>query len=112
MAEQSSKDRLESYKRLAKIAEEKQAAYDKVAANKGKVNESAKKAAEDVVNKAKTELDTLFNDLKGKYSKGGIGKGAATAIAAGVGLVGAMIGMNQANKANKAAEEAATQIIA
>lgn len=102
----------ESYKRLAKIAEEKQAAYEKVAANKGKVNESAKKAAEDVVNKAKTELDTLFNDLKGKYSKGGIGKGAATAIAAGVGLVGAMIGMNQANKANKAAEEAATQIIA
>ena len=102
----------DSYKKLAKIVEEKQAAYDKVAANKGKVNESAKKAAEDVVNKAKTELDTLFNDLKGKYSKGGIGKGAAAAIAAGVGLVGAMIGMNQANKANKAAEEAATQIIA
>ena len=102
----------QSYKDLAKLVEEKQAAYDKVAANKGKVNESAKKAAEDVVNKAKTELDTLFNDLKGKYSKGGIGKGAATAIAAGAGLVGAMIGMNQANKANKAAEEAATQIIA
>ena len=102
----------DSYKKLAKIVEEKQAAYDKVAANKGKVNEGAKKAAEDVVNKARTELDTLFNDLKGKYSKGGIGKGAATAIAAGVGLVGAMIGMNQANKANKAAEEAATQIIA
>ena len=102
----------DSYKKLAKIVEEKQAAYDKVAANKGKVNESAKKAAEDVVNKAKTELDTLFNDLKGKYSKGGISKGAAAAIAAGVGLVGAMIGMNQANKANKAAEEAATQIIA
>ncbi len=102
----------QSYKDLAKIVEEKQAAYDKAAANKGKINESAKKAAEDVVSKARTELDTLFNDLKGKYSKGGIGKGAATAIAAGVGLVGAMIGMNQANKANKAAEEAAAQIIA
>lgn len=102
----------ESYKKLAKLVEEKQAAYDKVAANKGKVNESAKKAAEDVVNKAKTELDTLFNDLKGKYSKGGIGKGAAAAIAAGVGLVGGLIGMNMANKANKAAEEAEKQIIA
>lgn len=102
----------ESYKKLAKLVEEKQAAYDKVAANKGKVNESAKKAAEDVVNKAKTELDTLFNDLKGKYSKGGIGKGVTATIAAGVGLVGGLIGMNMANKANKAAEEAEKQIIA
>ena len=100
----------ESYKRLAKIAEEKQAAYEKVAVNKGKVNEGAKKAAEDAVNKAKTDLDALVKDLNGKVK--GMSGGAKAAVIGGLAVVGGLLGMSMANSKNKAAEEAEKQIIA
>lgn len=100
----------ESYKRLAKIAEEKQAAYEKVAANKGKINEGAKKAAEDAVNKAKSDLDALVKDLNGKVK--GMSGGAKAAVIGGLAVVGGLLGMSMANSKNKAAEEAEKQIIA
>ena len=100
----------ESYKKLAKIVEDKQAIYDKVAAEKGKVNETAKKTAQDAVEKAKSELDNLVNGLNNKV-KGMSGKAKAAWIA-GTAIAGALIGAGIVNSKNKKAEAAARQIIA
>lgn len=99
----------DSYKRLAKIVEEKQAAYDKVLAEKGKINEGAKKAAEDAVTKAKGELDSVVKDLGGKI--GGMSTKAKLAWAAGTAVVGGLIGAGIANSKNKKAEAEAAQNI-
>ena len=100
----------ESYKKLAKIVEDKQAIYDKVAAEKGKINETAKKTAQDAVEKAKSELDNLVNSLNNKV-KGMSGKAKAAWIA-GTAIAGALIGAGIVNNKNKKAEAAARQIIA
>lgn len=100
----------ESYKKLAKVVEDKQALYDKVAAEKGKVNETAKKAAEEVKNKAKSELDDLVKTLNSKVK--GMSGGAKAAVIGGLAVVGGLIGANMAKSKNKNAEAAARQIIA
>lgn len=100
----------ESYKKLAKIAEEKQATYEKLVAEKGKINETAKKAAEEAKNKAKSELDDLVKKLN-EGVKGMSGK-AKAAVIGGVALAGALIGAHFANSKNKAAEVAKKEIIA
>lgn len=100
----------ESYKRLAKIVEDKQAIYDKVASEKGKINETAKKAAEEAKNKAKAELDNLVNTINSKVK--GMSSGAKAAWIAGTAVVGALVGASIVNNKNKKAEEAAKQIIA
>lgn len=100
----------DSYKKLAKIVEDKQAIYDKLASEKGKVNETAKKAAEEAKNKAKTELEELVNKLNGNV-KGMNGKVKAAVIGA-LAVVGGLIGASIANSKNKAAEAAEKQIIA
>ena len=100
----------DSYKKLAKIVEDKQAIYDKVAAEKGKVNETAKKTAQEAVEKAKSELDNLVNSLNNKV-KGMSGKAKAAWIA-GTAIAGALIGAGIVNNKNKKAEAAARQIIA
>ena len=100
----------ESYKKLAKIVEDKQAIYDKVAAEKGKVNETAKKTAQEAVEKAKSELDNLVNSLNNKV-KGMSGKAKAAWIA-GTAVAGALIGAGIVNSKNKKAEAAAKQFMA
>ncbi len=100
----------ESYKKLAKIVEDKQAIYDKVAAEKGKVNETAKKTAQEAVEKAKSELDNLVNSLNNKV-KGMSGKAKAAWIA-GTAVAGALIGAGIVNSKNKKAEAAAKQFLA
>lgn len=100
----------DSYKQLAKVVEDKQAIYDKVAAEKGKVNETAKKAAEEVKNKAKSELDDLVKTLNSKVK--GMSGGAKAAVIGGLAVVGGLIGANMAKSKNKNAEAAARQIIA
>ena len=100
----------DSYKKLAKIVEDKQAIYDKVAAEKGKVNETAKKTAQEAVEKAKSELDNLVNSLNNKV-KGMSGKAKAAWIA-GTAIAGALIGAGIVNNKNKKAEAATRQIIA
>lgn len=100
----------DSYKQLAKVVEDKQALYDKVAAEKGKVNETAKKAAEEVKNKAKSELDDLVKTLNSKVK--GMSGGAKAAVIGGLAVVGGLIGANMAKSKNKNAEAAARQIIA
>lgn len=100
----------DSYKKLAKIVEDKQAIYDKVAAEKGKVNETAKKTAQEAVEKAKSELDNLVNSLNNKV-KGMSGKAKAAWIA-GTAVAGALIGAGIVNSKNKKAEAAAKQFMA
>ncbi|MBP3490401.1 hypothetical protein J6K35_00895 [bacterium] len=100
----------DSYKQLAKVVEDKQAIYDKVAAEKGKVNETAKKAAEEAKNKAKSELDDLVKTLNSKVK--GMSGGAKAAVIGGLAVVGGLIGANMAKSKNKNAEAAARQIIA
>ena len=100
----------ESYKKLAKIVEDKQDIYDKVAAEKGKVNETAKKTAQEAVEKAKSELDNLVNSLNNKV-KGMSGKAKAAWIA-GTAVAGALIGAGIVNSKNKKAEAAAKQFMA
>lgn len=100
----------DAYKNLAKIVEDKQAAYDKVLAEKGKVNEGAKKAAEETVAKAKGELDKLVSDLGGKV--GGMSGKMKAAIIGGTAVVGALIGTGMASSKNKKIEEAAQNIYA
>lgn len=100
----------DSYKKLAEAVEKAQAAYDKVAAEKGKVNEGAKKAAEDTLSKAKGELDKLVSDLGGKV--GGMSNKAKLAWAAGTAVVGGLIGSSIANSKNKKIEEAAQNLYA
>ena len=100
----------DSYKRLAKIVEEKQVAYDKIATEKGKVNETAKKAAEEAKNKAKEELDKLVSDLNSKFK--GLKGGTKAAIIGGTALIGALIGLGVANSKNKAAEQAEQKLYA
>ncbi len=97
----------DSYKNLAKIVEEKQAAYDKVASEKGKVNEGAKKAAEENLNKVKEEYNKIFNEVKGKF--GGMSGKAKAAWAAGAAVVGAGIGAMIVNNKNKKIEAEAQQ---
>lgn len=97
----------DSYKDLAKVVEEKQAAYDKVASEKGKVNEGAKKAAEENLNKAKEEYNKIFNEVKGKF--GGMSGKAKAAWAAGAAVVGAGIGALIVNNKNKKIEAEAQQ---
>ena len=99
-----------SYVQLAKIVEEKQAAYDKVVAEKGKVNETAKKTAEEAKNKAKAELDDLVKGINEKV-KGMSGKTKA-AIIAGTAVLGGLIGVGMANSKNKKAAAQANQYIA
>ena len=99
-----------SYKNLAKIVEDNQAIYDKVAAEKGKVNETAKKTAQEGVEKAKSELDNLVNTINSKV-KGMSGKTKAAWIA-GVAAAGALIGAGIANNKTKKAEAQARGIIA
>ena len=100
----------ESYKKLAQAVEDAQAKFDKVLAEKGKVNEGAKKAAEDTLSKAKGELDKLVSDLGGKV--GGMSTKAKLAWAAGTAVVGGLIGSRIANSKNKKIEEAAQNLYA
>ena len=100
----------ESYKRLAKIVEDKQAAYDKIVAEKGKVNETAKKTAQEAVEKAKSELDNLVNTINSKVK--GMSGGAKAAWIAGVAAAGALIGAGIANSKNKKAQVQPKEIIA
>lgn len=86
----------DSYKRLAKIVEDKQAIYDKIAAEKGKVNETAKKTAQEAVEKAKGELDKLVADLNGKVK--GMSGTAKALVIGGVAAAGALIGLSMSNK--------------
>ena len=99
----------DSYKKLAEAVEKAQAAYDKVATEKGKVNEGAKKAAEETVAKAKGELDKLVSDLGGKI--GGMSGKTKAMIAAGTAIVGGIIGSSIASSKNKKAEQAFEQQI-
>lgn len=100
----------DSYKKLAEAVEKAQAVYDKVAGEKGKVNEGAKKAAEETVAKAKGELDKLVSDLGSKV--GGMSNKAKLAWAAGTAVVGGLIGSSIANSKNKKIEEAAQNLYA
>ena len=100
----------DSYKKLAKIVEDKQAIYDKVAAEKGKVNETAKKTAQEAVEKAKSELDNLVSTINSKVK--GMSGGAKAAWIAGVAAAGALIGAGIANSKNKKAQVQPKEIIA
>lgn len=93
----------DSYKRLAKIVEDKQALYDKAVAEKGKVNEGVKKTAQEALEKAKGEYDKLIADLSGKVK--GIHGGAKAAIIGGAAAIAGLIGLGIANSNNKAAEQ-------
>ncbi len=99
----------DSYKKLAEAVEKAQAAYDKVAAEKGKVNEGAKKAAEETVAKAKGAFEEAMAKANGAV-KGMSGKTKAM-IAAGTAIVGGIIGSNMASAKNKKAEQAFEQQI-
>ena len=70
----------------------------------------AKKAAEEVKNKAKSELDDLVKTLNSKVK--GMSGGAKAAVIGGLAVVGGLIGANMAKSKNKNAEAAARQIIA
>ena len=100
----------ESYKRLAQIVEDKQAAYDKIVAEKGKVNETAKKTAQEAVEKAKSELDNLVSTINSKVK--GMSGGAKAAWIAGVAAAGALIGAGIAGSKNKKAQVQPKEIIA
>lgn len=100
----------DSYKKLAKIVEDKQAIYDKVAAEKGKVNETAKKTAQEAVEKAKSELDNLVSTINSKVK--GMSGGAKAAWIAGVAAAGALIGAGIAGSKNKKAQVQPKEIIA
>ena len=89
----------DSYKRLAKIVEDKQAIYDKAVAEKGKVNEGVKKTAQEALEKAKGEYDKLIAELSGKVK--GIHGGAKAAIIGGAAAIAGLIGLGIANSNNK-----------
>ena len=100
----------DSYKKLAKIVEEKQAAYDKVAAEKGKINEGAKKTAEDALTKAKAGLEETMTRLNGAAK--GLGGKTKAAIIGGTAIVGALVGKGIVDSKNKKIEAEAQNFIA
>ena len=83
-------------KNLTQKVEDLQKAYDKIAAEKGKVNETAKKTAQEAVEKAKGELDKLVADLNGKVK--GMSGTAKALVIGGVAAAGALIGLSMSNK--------------
>lgn len=100
----------DSYKKLAKIVEEKQAAYDKVAAEKGKINEGAKKTAEDALSKAKAGLEETMTRLNGVAK--GLGGKTKAAIIGGTAIVGALVGKGIVDSKNKKIEAEVQNFVA
>ena len=76
---------------------------DKAIEKSGKVDEGAKKTAQETLEKAKGEDDKLIADLSGKAK--GIHGGAKAAVIGGLAAVAGLIGLGIANSNNKAAEQ-------
>ena len=72
---------------------------DKAIEKSGKVDEGAKKTAQEALEKAKGEYDKLIADLSGKVK--GIHGGAKAAIIGGAAAIAGLIGLGIANSNNK-----------